>query len=263
MVPRRQKGDLRVDTLAINFDSPKIMAHWEEIMNRLNSGDMPPEDQPRPKPDEMRRRCRVDRGPTREADAARQSSGAEKVSFRKLSREEYANTISDLLGITFDVNDPTGLPEDPDWQGFQRIGSVLTLSPAHVEKYLAAAEMVLNEALSLGPQPKRELIRWTPFDLRWKSFEKEYQARGIADKVRIDLVPNNGALDQSSCNSRRRANTSCGRSSAGCAADGPAPRLRLYCGDLSRLVFEQDIDTPEDQPVTIEMRSPICRPATT
>ncbi len=26
---KTQKGDLRVDTLVINFDSPKIMAHWE------------------------------------------------------------------------------------------------------------------------------------------------------------------------------------------------------------------------------------------
>src|SRR5215212_2228850 len=30
---KKQKGDLRVDTLKIDFDSPKTMAHWEEIMN--------------------------------------------------------------------------------------------------------------------------------------------------------------------------------------------------------------------------------------
>src|SRR5260221_8933930 len=41
---KKQKGDLRVDNLAIDFDSPKIMGHWEEIMNRINSGDMPPDD---------------------------------------------------------------------------------------------------------------------------------------------------------------------------------------------------------------------------
>ena len=40
--PKKQKGDLRTDTLKIDFDSPKIMGHWEEIMNRINSGDMPP-----------------------------------------------------------------------------------------------------------------------------------------------------------------------------------------------------------------------------
>ncbi len=41
---KKHKGDLRVDNLPIDFDSPKIMGHWEEIMNRINSGDMPPDD---------------------------------------------------------------------------------------------------------------------------------------------------------------------------------------------------------------------------
>ena len=44
---------MRVDTLTIDFDSPKIMGHWEEIMNRINSGDMPPEKEARPKPDDV------------------------------------------------------------------------------------------------------------------------------------------------------------------------------------------------------------------
>ena len=35
--------------------------------------------------------------------------------------------------VTYDAKDPAGLPEDPDWQGFERIGSVLTISAAHVE----------------------------------------------------------------------------------------------------------------------------------
>ena len=28
----KPKGDLRLDTLAVDFDSPKIMAHWEEAL---------------------------------------------------------------------------------------------------------------------------------------------------------------------------------------------------------------------------------------
>jgi mono/diheme cytochrome c family protein len=254
---KKQKGDLRVDTLVINFDSPKIMGHWEEIMNRINSGDMPPEEQPRPNPSDVARVAEWIAGQLHDADAARHSSNGEKVAFRKLSREEYANTIRDLLGVTFDVTDPTGLPEDPDWQGFQRIGSVLTLSPAHVEKYLAAAELVLNEALSLGPEPKREVTHWTPFDLRgWKGFEKEYQARGIADKVRVDLVPNNGALDARSLNVKTAGDYLVRVKVSGLRpAAGRAPRLRLYAGNISRVLLEQDVEAPEDQPVTIEFRT--------
>lgn len=148
---KKQKGDLRVDTLKIDFESPKTMGRWEEIMNRINSGDMPPDDEKRPKPEDVSRVAEWIVGQLREVEAALQASGRERVAFRKLSREEYGNSVRDLLGVNFDVTAPTGLPEDPDWHGFERIGSVLTLSPAHVEKYLAAADAVLDEALSIRP----------------------------------------------------------------------------------------------------------------
>lgn len=95
-----------------------------------------------------------------ESEAARQSGGSAKVAFRRLTREEYGNTIRDLLGVNYDATAPTPLPEEPDWQGFQRIGSVLGVSPAHIEKYLSAAEAILDEALALGPKPPQEVIRW-------------------------------------------------------------------------------------------------------
>lgn len=248
------EGDLRVDNLVINFESPKVMAHWEEIMNRINSGDMPPEDEARPKPDDISKVAEWIAGQLHEAEAARQSSGGERVSFRKLSREEYANTIRDLLGVTFDVADPTGLPEDPDWQGFQRIGSVLTLSPAHVEKYLAAAETVLGEAFSFGPEPKRTVEHWGPIEIRrWNGFEKEYQARGILDKVRVDLVPNNGALDIRDVDIKVAGEYRVRVKLSGLRPKGGRPpRIRLYAGDISRLLLEKDIEAPEDKPVTIE-----------
>jgi mono/diheme cytochrome c family protein len=252
---KKQKGDLRVDNLVIDFDSPKTMGHWEEIMNRIDSGDMPPDDvDKRPKPDDISRVSEWIEGQLREADSARQSSAGERVAFRKLTREEYANSIHDLLGVTFDVTDPTGLPEDPDWHGIQRIGSVLTLSPAHVEKYLAAADSALTEALGLGTRPKREVVHWSPFDIRgWKGFEKEYQARGIADKVRVDLVPNNGALDDRAIKIKTTGDYLVRVKVSGLRpANGPSPRLRLYAADISRTLFEQDIEAPEDKPVTIE-----------
>ena len=256
---KKQKGDLRLDNLVIDFDSPKTMGHWEEIMNRINSGDMPPDDvDQRPKPDDVSRVSEWIASQLREADSVQQSSGGEKVAFRKLTREEYANSIHDLLGVTFDVTDPTGLPEDPDWHGIQRIGSVLTLSAAHVEKYLAAADSVLTEALGLGTQPKRELVHWSPFDIRswWKGSEKEYQARGIVDKVRVDVVPNNGALDDKTLDIKTPGEYLVRVKLSGLRpANGPAPRLRLYATDIGRTLFEQDIEAPEDQPVTVEFRT--------
>src|ERR1700749_4483791 len=72
---KKQKGDLRVDTLVIDFDSPKTMGHWEEIMNRINSGDMPPKKEERPKPDDVAKVAEWIAGQLREAESARQSTG--------------------------------------------------------------------------------------------------------------------------------------------------------------------------------------------
>ncbi|MEZ0389496.1 MAG: DUF1587 domain-containing protein, partial [Verrucomicrobium sp.] len=252
---KKQKADLRTDMLLINARSPKTMGHWEEIMNRINSGDMPPEDEPRPAPAEVAKVAEWIVSQLREAEAANQSSGAERVSFRKLSRREYANTVRDLLGIRFDVKAPTGLPEDPDWHGFERIGPVLTISPAHVEKHLAAAEMVLDEALSLRPEPKREAIRWNPFDLRWKGFAKEYEARGIADKVRIEIVPNNYTTDSWPIEIKTTGEYVLRMKLSGLRPEGGRPpRLKVYMTNVDKTLLEQDIDAPEDKPVTVEAR---------
>ena len=251
---KKQKGDLRVDTLAVDLQSPKIMGHWEEIMNRIISGDMPPEDEPRPKVEEISRVGDWIATQLREAEVVRQSSG-ERVTFHKLSRDEYANTIRDLLGVNFDAKGPSGLPEDPDWHGFERIGAAMTLSPFHVEKYLAAADAILDEALSLRPEPKRQLIQWGPFDFRWKGFKEEYEARGIADKVRIEIVPNNYTTDTWNIKIPHTGDYLVRIKLSGLRPEGGrAPRLKLYMPVVDKTIIERDVDAPEDKPVTIEAR---------
>jgi hypothetical protein len=252
---KKQKGELRVDTLKVDPTSPKTMAHWEEIMNRINSGDMPPDDEPRPKPTEVSKVADWIVSQLHEAEAANQASGRERVAFRKLTRVEYANTVRDLLGVNFDVKAPTGLPEDPDWHGFERIGSVLTLSPAHVEKYLAAADAVLEEALSLRPEPKRDVIRWGAFDMRWKGFSEEYKARGIADQVRIEIVPNNYTTDTWPLEVKTTGEYILRMKLSGLRPEGGrAPRIKVYMSSVDKTLLEQDIDAPEDKPVTVEAR---------
>ena len=261
---KKQKGDLRLDTLARDFLNQAVAGHWAEVMDRINSGDMPPKKEPRPKAADIARVADWINAQLTDGEAARQASDGEKVSFRRLTREEYRHTIHDLMGVNYEVGDPTGLPEDPDWQGFELIGSVLTVSPTHIEKYLLAAEAVVNEAVAAGPQPKHELIHWSPFLLRggyrWPAMEKDYRARGTAGRVRADIVPNNG-VEGGAGGNQMLTIAAAGdyvvrvKLSALRPSGGVPPRLNVYAADLGRVLFERDVEAPEDQPVTIEFRT--------
>ena len=258
---KKQRGDLRLDTLERDFGKPAVAGRWAEIMDRINSGEMPPKKLPRPNADEVARVSEWVAAQLAEAEAVGQAASGEKVSFHRLTRDEYRNTIRDLLGVTYDAADPTGLPEDPDWQGFERVGSVLTLSPAHVEKYLAAAETVLNEALALGPRPKCETVRWTAAKVRVNSdLLQELTKKGLADKVRADIVPNNG-LDGTPGNSTELNVPATGdylvrvKLSGLRPEGGRAPRLLIVGVTFDRVLFEQDVEAPEDKPVTLQFRT--------
>lgn len=89
----------------------------------------------------------------KEGESARREARG-RVSYNRLASEEYVNAVRDLLGVQYEANDSSAFLEDPEWHGFERIGSVLTLSPSNIEKYLAAAETILNGAYPELPNPK-------------------------------------------------------------------------------------------------------------
>ena len=69
----------------------------------------------------------------------------------RLNRTEYENTIRDLVGVEFSGDE---LPSDDVGFGFDNIGDVLTISPLHMERYLAAAENIMKRAILAGDLPK-------------------------------------------------------------------------------------------------------------
>ncbi len=146
-----QKGKLRLDHLSADFASPATAETWGKVFSQLEKREMPPKKKPQPSDAERQpvldwlgRELRV-------AIAARQNAEG-RVALRRLNRFEYQNTVHDLLGI--EVNLMELLPEDGSAHGFDKVSSALTLSPVQVEKYLEAADVALDAALGVGPQPK-------------------------------------------------------------------------------------------------------------
>ncbi len=258
-----QKGDFRIDNL-----SPKIgfedTPHWLELMERISSGEMPPKKvKVKPSAEESAQTVEWIAARMKEGESARMAARG-RVSYNRLTRDEYVNTVRDLLGVQYDANDPGAFLEDPEWHGFERIGSVLTLSPSNIEKYLAAAETILNEAYPEPPNPKAKPV--PPFGgSKPVLYEEQVSERhreklrelGLLDKVRYEMWP--GDIFRYSALREPLPEAGVYEISYTLSGlkppKGRAPRLKVYESKLDRVLFEQDIVTDEDKPITVTFRS--------
>jgi len=152
--PEVQEGELRFDELSRSFDR-SVTAKWRQAVDRVELNQMPPEGKPRPSADERRLLVSWVDGESQKAELARRAKEG-RVVVRRLNRIEYQNTIRDLLGIQVNLLDQ--LPEDGSANGFDNAGAALHTSSFLMERYLEAAEMALNAAISnrLRPPPMIE-----------------------------------------------------------------------------------------------------------
>ncbi|MBP3960061.1 DUF1592 domain-containing protein [Gemmata sp. G18] len=173
----KPKGDFRVDATALpnNFLDPGAAGKWKEIVNVLGSHEMPPKKARQPLPAEVSAVVDWVTGQTVRAELVTRSSS---VTLRRLNRDEYRNTIRDLVGVDFDVS---GFPQDPAAGGFDNNGGALTMSPLQVEMYLNAARQILDRALVEGDKPKPVKWRFNP-------------RVGPADRTRVRLDAKNNAI---------------------------------------------------------------------
>jgi mono/diheme cytochrome c family protein len=122
---------------------------WETVLRKLKTGEMPPPTKQKPaglasmttfietELNRLDRNTKPDPG---------------RVTARRLNRNEYRNTIRDLLGVEFQATQE--FPTDDSGEGFDNIADVLTISPVLAEKYLTAAERISARALGLVKLPK-------------------------------------------------------------------------------------------------------------
>jgi len=132
-------------------DVEKSRDQWENVVQKLKSGEMPPKGMPRPPADQVTAVTTwLDDEFAREDAAMKPDPG--RVTARRLNRYEYNSTVRDLLAVDFRPAD--SFPMDDFGYGFDNIGDVLTLSPTLMEKYLTAARKVAQLAVEGEPAPK-------------------------------------------------------------------------------------------------------------
>jgi mono/diheme cytochrome c family protein len=188
--PEKIKGELRIDRLSRDFKTGADATRWAEVIERVNAGEMPPKSEPKPTQREIDGFVTKLDSLIKEGRASRMGARSPVAHYR-LSRKEYQNTIYDLLGVRYDPTKPGELNADSLWHGYERLGSELTLSPSHVDRYYRAAELILDRAFPAASVDARK-VRMTAAQLRYDGGKQQQEALdrfGIKRPLRYLLYP--------------------------------------------------------------------------
>lgn len=137
----KPKGDFDLSPYRHADDVAKDAARWELVIDRLQSGEMPPRKaKQHPEPQQTQTVLAWVQA-LRRHEAAKNAGDPGPVLARRLSHAEYNYTIRELTGV--DLRPTREFPVDPaNVDGFDNSGESLTLSPALLKKYLRAAREV-------------------------------------------------------------------------------------------------------------------------
>ncbi|HTY95323.1 MAG TPA: DUF1592 domain-containing protein [Steroidobacteraceae bacterium] len=140
-------GNLAMDTLDVSHagQDPEI---WEKAVSKLRGRLMPPAGQKQPS------QADVDSFVSyleTSIDSAAKDHRVGHVPIQRLSRNEFAASVKELVGV--DVDPKQVLPTEIEVDGFSNIAGALVISPSFMEQYLSAARKVAQRAVG-EPVPK-------------------------------------------------------------------------------------------------------------
>ncbi|MGY8767890.1 MAG: DUF1592 domain-containing protein [Pirellulales bacterium] len=152
-------ANLDLATLSSDLTDPQTMATWIRIFDRVQSGEMPPED--------------VDRPATKHVDAFSKILGSaistahtayKGTVLRRLNRNEYQNTLNDLFGTNLKLAEM--LPKDGKSHEFDNVGEALSISMVQLQKYMEGIDLVLEKSIARKlTAPESKIIRASYADM--------------------------------------------------------------------------------------------------
>jgi Protein of unknown function (DUF1592)/Protein of unknown function (DUF1588)/Protein of unknown function (DUF1585)/Protein of unknown function (DUF1587)/Protein of unknown function (DUF1595)/Planctomycete cytochrome C len=149
---RLKTGGLALDTVDVTRPASDAEV-WERVIAKLRAGSMPPAGRPRPDAATYKAvaswlETEIDRA------SAAATAPARVNAVHRLNRAEYNNAVRDLFAFdpqSFDVK-PL-LPGDETADGsFDNFADALSISTAHLERYLSVARQVTRLATGLLPK---------------------------------------------------------------------------------------------------------------
>lgn len=148
---KKAKGGLDLAKLISQQPLIKNREQWNHVIDLITASDMPPEDETQPKPEERKAILHLLNQELNHFDFSKiDDPGFENA--RRLTNQEYNNTLSDLFGMPLSPADR--FPADlTGASGFENSANTLFLQPALMERYIAAAERVTDAVLPTHTKP--------------------------------------------------------------------------------------------------------------
>ena len=143
----KQKGERRFDELVYPIIDDDALVDFQDILDLLNLGDMPPEGEPQPGDAERQEVIDWMTGAVAHAYDSRTITGGETV-LRRLNHREYFHTIGDLFQMDMSMFDPTEtFPGERVVEHLDNVGDALVTSGYLLDRYLKAADQIVEKAL--------------------------------------------------------------------------------------------------------------------
>ncbi len=146
-----KKGGVRLDDLEGEFSRPEAAVLWTAVFDQISTAKMPPAKKPKPQPAVAAGlEAWIKNGLL--AAEAKASAQNGRTLLRRLNRNEYENSVRDLLGSKVDLKEM--LPEDVSLGGFDNIADAQNSSAILLERYLEAADHALDDAITSHVRPE-------------------------------------------------------------------------------------------------------------
>jgi hypothetical protein len=177
----KQKADRRFDMLSQSIGDFREQELWQEIVDQLNLGEMPPDDEKQPSEEERLEVVGIITQGIAKSREKFAGKGSHTV-LRRLNKFEYTNTISDLLGLNTEAWNPAAdFPADVIVDGFDNDGAELVTSGLLLEKYFPAAESAIVRATHFDSKPEsKSYLQKSPFYFRGK------ESKGLPKLFQVD-----------------------------------------------------------------------------
>lgn len=200
--PEKQKGDVRFDEVNWEITNNDIAQRWQDVLDVLNGGDMPPEDEEQPSQEVLSHALDTLTGTLLKARKQLTDRGGE-IAMRRLNRREYANTIRDLFGFIVPAD---MIPEDGEAASFDTVGTDQFFTANHFEKYLDLGREIVAQGFTWAGKPREAVstahrepeenvtqrLRETLADLdnkmRMKNEGKTWKEMGFEDAGEAEIV---------------------------------------------------------------------------